>query len=43
MKQFKRMEPVGLQSFEQANELLEQLDEMDSFIAGTDMKIEEGF
>jgi len=43
LKQFQRLEPQGMESFEKANDLLEQLDEMDSFILGAEQKIEEGF
>ncbi len=44
MKQFQKIgDNLEAESFEEATDLLEQLDNMDSFIQGTDQKIEDGF
>ena len=44
MKQFQKIgQNLEAESFEEANDLLEQLDNMDSFIQGTEQKIEDGF
>ncbi|CDW90226.1 UNKNOWN [Stylonychia lemnae] len=41
--QFSRMSGVNLNTFEYASDLLEQLDHIDTYIAGTEQKIFEGF